>query len=67
MAQRKVTKTAHTNGSAGRDARSYPPEAYTYDDDISTAAVEALRKRANIDPTKSSWKVIDGFGVVVNV
>jgi hypothetical protein len=67
MAQKKPATTAATNGGAGRDVRSYPPEAYTYDDDVTPSAVEALRKRANIDATKSSWKVIDGFGVVVNV
>jgi|JI81AbrownRNA_FD_contig_21_1435892_length_368_multi_10_in_0_out_0_1 hypothetical protein len=67
MAQKKPTQTAATNGGAGRDVRSYPPEAYTYDDDVSPAAIDVLKKRANVDVTKSGWKVIDGFGVVVNV
>lgn len=67
MAQKKPTRTATTNGSAGRDVRSYPPEAYTYDDDITPAAIDALKSRVSIDVSKSGWKVIDGFGVVVNV
>ncbi len=67
MAQKKPKVTAQMSGGAVRDERPYPPEAYTYDDDVTPAAIEALRARVTHDITAPGWKVIDGFGVVVNV
>ena len=67
MAQKKPTQTTAMNGGAVRETRSYPDEAYTYDDDVTDTGVESVKKRVGIDVTKSGWKVIDGYGIVVNV
>jgi len=67
MAQKKPKVPAEMSGGTAREKLNYPPEAYTYDDDVTPAAVEFLRQRVTQDVSKPGWKVIDGFGTVVNV
>ena len=67
MAQRSPKATAETSGVADRDQRPYPPDAYAYDDDVTPAAVQTLRESVPYDLNSPGWKVIDGFGVVINV
>lgn len=43
---------------------SFPPSAYAFDDDVTTEAVEELRKKAGKVIEKEEWEVVDGFGQV---
>jgi hypothetical protein len=43
----------------------FPPDAYTYDDDVTEAAVKELRERASDRMKSADWELIDGYGRIV--
>jgi hypothetical protein len=59
MAQKARTATA--NGS-GKD---FPPQAYDYNDDVSTDTVKEIRAERGVDVSDKKWKLIDSLGQVV--
>ena len=65
MGQKQPTYTA-TADSAVRTDRPYPPEAYTYDDDVTSEGIELIRARTGESNKTRKLKLIDGFGRVLN-
>jgi hypothetical protein len=55
--RKTVAAAASSNGD-----RRYPPEAYTYDDDVTPEAVATMRKKASKIIDSEKWEVVDGFG-----
>lgn len=51
--QHGVARSAHS--------ASCTSEVFDYDDDVTVAAVEQLRKEAEPTMSKGNWKVVDGF------
>lgn len=56
-----MRKTMAATPSSNGDRR-FPPEAYTYDDDVTPQAVEVMRKKASKIIDSEKWEVVDGFG-----
>lgn len=42
---------------------SFPPEAYEYNDDITEAGVEEIRRRAASDIDFEEWEHVDGLNI----
>lgn len=59
MAQR--VKNTAANGNNGQ----FPPEAFDYNDDVSTETVTEIRATRGVDVSNGKWKVIDALGQVV--
>jgi len=59
MAQK--TKGAAANGAGNK----LPPEAFEYNDDVSTDTVEQIRAERGVDVSEKKWKLIDALGQVV--
>ena len=47
------------------DVDDFPPDAYDYDDDVSSKGVDAMRERAKNAISAEEWVVVDGLGAHV--
>jgi hypothetical protein len=65
MGQKQPQHTSMVAGPVCTD-RAYPPEAYTYEDDVTTDGVAAVRERIGEGKKQRKLRVIDGFGQVLN-
>lgn len=59
MAQK--AKNAAANGSG----KKLPPEAYDYNDDVSSDTVAQIRAERGVDVSEKKWKLIDSLGQIV--
>jgi hypothetical protein len=55
-------KLVHTAAGNGKD---FPPEAYTYHDEVTPEVVRGMQEKVGIDFSAPEWKVIDALGQVV--
>ena len=62
MAAPVSKRAGSAKGIASTGERRYPPEAYTYDDDVTPEAVAAMREKASKVLAADEWEVVDGFG-----
>ena len=60
MAQKALTATANRHG------KTCPPEAFDYNDDVSSETVASIRAQRGVDVTAGKWKLIDALGQVVS-
>lgn len=51
--------------AAGNDSQ-FPPEAYEYNDDVSTETVREIRVERGVDVSNPRWKTIDALGQIVS-
>ena len=65
MAQ-KHPRQPTMSGGPGKADRPFPPEAYEYSDDVTPEGVQQMRDRSGVDVTSGNWKLIDGFGRILN-
>lgn len=54
------------NTAANGSDKKFPPEAYDYNDDVTTVTVEAIREERGIDVSAEKWKTVDALGQVVS-
>lgn len=59
MAQKAMYAAANGSG------KNLPPEAYDYNDDVSSDTVAAVRAERGVDVSNKKWKLIDSLGQVV--
>lgn len=59
MANRAKQPTMSDRGA------KFPPEAFEYNDDVTTEVVKKLKAERGVDTSDKRWRVIDGFGQVV--
>lgn len=62
MAMKKTVASAPTSPDGNR---RFPPEAYTYNDDVTPEGVEMLRGKAARIIESDEWDIVDGFGRVI--
>ncbi len=65
MGQKQPVHTTMVAGT-GRIDRAYPPEAYTYDNDVTSEGIAEIRRRTGEDKKVRTLKLIDGFGRAFN-
>ena len=58
-----IRKQALENSNASEQPPRFPSEAYEYNDDVTPAAVEKMRKKASHIIDAEEWEVVDGFVV----
>ena len=44
------------------DGRKFPPEAYDFDDDVTSEAVAQMQAMADKGMDDDGWEIVDGFG-----
>jgi hypothetical protein len=62
----KIMAQKATNAANSGSGKKFPPEAYGYNDDVSSDVVETIRKKRGVDVSSEKWKVIDALGQVVS-
>ncbi len=53
------------NAAANGSGKNLPPEAYDYNDDVSSDMVAEIRAKRGVDVSSKKWKLIDSLGQVV--
>ena len=61
----KSIKSTELSQNAKPLKNEFPSEAFRYDDDISSEAVEVLKEKNAAKIMAEKWKHIDGFGNLV--
>lgn len=57
-----AVKRADNGHDNARNKVDFPPEAFCYDDDVTTDAVDSLKKKAAPKIDSEKWIRVDGFG-----
>lgn len=53
------------SGVTAGNGKGFPPEANTYNDDVSARVVKELRAERGVDVSNPRWKTIEALGQVV--